>query len=340
MGARATDKPRLRLLCFSFWVPFVLTVLTGRGQAASDRFVWSRGDAEVEAAGEHFEDKLPVLRLSGLLRVTLRLTGPATLEVESPRSPNLSETWKVHQIEPPTRNSQGANRVRWEQTIVLSPLKPGKSEVQLRAFRKRESPEQPWQEVNWPPIPAQVTTVIATPDLKELREPSGPEELPPLPPPDRRWVWVVVGLVLLGLFGVAIRGALRHLRRRPVLTPEQRALAALDGLTVPETDAGGAVDWFHIRLSDLMRRYLEERYQLRAPRQTTAEFLAALRMEPCLNDAQQGLLQDFLERCDLAKFAGVAPPAEECRHTLELARRFIVEGAQPVPTPAPVPTPE
>jgi hypothetical protein len=83
------------------------------------------------------------------------------------------------------------------------------------------------------------------------------------------------------------------------------------------------VERYHTLLSGVVRRYLEARFRLPARRQTTAEFLEAMRRAPQLNAGQQELLRDFLERCDLGKFAPVTPSAEECRATAGMARRLI-----------------
>ncbi len=86
---------------------------------------------------------------------------------------------------------------------------------------------------------------------------------------------------------------------------------------------------FHTELSDVVRRYLELRFQLRAPRQTTAEFLESMRDAPQLTGEQQALLRDLLERCDLAKFARAAAPPEECQAAAAMARTFVQQTAAP-----------
>ncbi|HMF12209.1 MAG TPA: hypothetical protein VKE94_07880, partial [Gemmataceae bacterium] len=85
-------------------------------------------------------------------------------------------------------------------------------------------------------------------------------------------------------------------------------------------------------VSDTIRRYLELRFRLRAPRQTTAEFLEAMRQSPNLNADQRTLLRDFLERCDLAKFARAEYSVEECKATAAMARSFV-DQTKPAPPP-------
>src|SRR5207248_11172260 len=75
--------------------------------------------------------------------------------------------------------------------------------------------------------------------------------------------------------------------------------------------------------ADVVRTYVAARFGVRAAQQTTAEFLAGLGAVPELDVEGRQLLCAFLERCDLAKFARVSPPPEECRRTAELARDFV-----------------
>ena len=54
-----------------------------------------------------------------------------------------------------------------------------------------------------------------------------------------------------------------------------------------------------------MRRYLEDRFELRAPELTTEEFLDVAGSANRLSHDHQSLLRDFLRQADLVKFAGV-----------------------------------
>jgi DnaJ-domain-containing protein 1 len=87
----------------------------------------------------------------------------------------------------------------------------------------------------------------------------------------------------------------------------------------------GEVERYHTLTSDVVRAYLERRFSLPASHQTTAEFLDTMRRSPQLKPAQQRLLREFLERCDMAKFARAAPPPEECRQVAEMARCIVRE---------------
>lgn len=75
-------------------------------------------------------------------------------------------------------------------------------------------------------------------------------------------------------------------------------------------------------VSQIIRGYIEERSRLHAPRLTTEEFLRELTASPeALLAPHRTLLGDFLEHCDLAKFAGWY----YCRPDLEAMHLTAVE---------------
>lgn len=84
---------------------------------------------------------------------------------------------------------------------------------------------------------------------------------------------------------------------------------------------------FCIRVSDVLRIYLEERFQFAAPERTTEEFLLELKGTGLLNDTQKASLADFLERCDLAKFAKYEPTERELLDLHASAVRLVEETA-------------
>jgi hypothetical protein len=116
-------------------------------------------------------------------------------------------------------------------------------------------------------------------------------------------------------------------RRRPakILTPRQRAL---DQLARIETQIESLPPYrFSIRVSDILRGYVTEQYQLPVTRRTSVEFLNALAASSPFSADEQSLLSDFLNRCDLIKFARYEATTSDSRLLLEEAHRFVKGGA-------------
>lgn len=134
----------------------------------------------------------------------------------------------------------------------------------------------------------------------------------------------VAGLILLiGLTTWLIK----RWRNRPIAikTPRQRALDLLSRI---ETEIDKLTPYqFSIRVSDILRRYVTEQYQLPVTRQTSVEFLNALAAASPFSVDEQTLLGDFLNRCDLIKFARYDATREDSRLLLDEADRFVKGGA-------------
>lgn len=121
----------------------------------------------------------------------------------------------------------------------------------------------------------------------------------------------------------------RHRSGRP-LSLSERALQRLEGtrpLMRPSTARA-----FGIAASELMRDYIEKRFDVVATRRTTEEFLHALVQNS--NEAlarHSGLLAVFLQQCDLVKFAGDSLALGDMESLFHSARRFVLEtGELPV----------
>jgi hypothetical protein len=82
---------------------------------------------------------------------------------------------------------------------------------------------------------------------------------------------------------------------------------------------------FVVAVSDTARAYLEERFQFRAPERTTEEFLRELGGTDLLLPEQKESLGNFLESCDLVKFAKYEPGENELRGLHSSALRLVEE---------------
>ena len=145
-----------------------------------------------------------------------------------------------------------------------------------------------------PSSPTAVPSSIAD-DIRDIR---GPLHIPdPL-----LWLYYAVGGCLF-LIGAA--AAWRWLRRRKVLRAKLAFEIAFEqlkrakALMKPETG-----DEFSVAVSNAIRTYIESRFGLRVTRHTTEEFMTRIAAEPSGDLGKYAdLLHNFLEHCDLAKFA-------------------------------------
>ena len=87
---------------------------------------------------------------------------------------------------------------------------------------------------------------------------------------------------------------------------------------------------YAIESSAIIRRYIEVRFHLEAPKRSTEEFLAEAQRSPRLAPESQALLADFLQCCDLLKFARTFASRNELVQLHDAAVRFVKATA---PTP-------
>lgn len=166
-------------------------------------------------------------------------------------------------------------------------------------------------------------TSSAMPDIRDIKPPfeitSG-----------SAWIWWVVALVAVIVAAILLCLWLKNRKTNVVLPPpvpahiraKQKLQEALALISEPKP--------FVIAVSDTARTYLEERFNFHAPERTTEEFLRELVGTKLLLPDQKESLGQFLESCDLVKFAKYEPGETELR-TLHAAAVRLVEETEPQP---------
>jgi Domain of unknown function (DUF4381) len=140
------------------------------------------------------------------------------------------------------------------------------------------------------------------------------------------WIIFVASLIALTIIGLAIWYGRKLFRKaQPALSPRERALAALSAI---ESEVEKIAPYhFSIRVSNILRRYVMEQFDLPMTRQTSVEFLNAIASAANFSDDEKTLLADFLNRCDLIKFARYEATTADSRLLLDEARQFVKGGA-------------
>jgi hypothetical protein len=166
----------------------------------------------------------------------------------------------------------------------------------------------------------------ASQSTNQLRDIKPPVEIP------SGWAWVWWTLAILATTAVLVwvwrywRAQRAQIPTVPIIPPHVRARQklqeALALIAQPRP--------FCIMVSDTIRWYLEERFSFRAPERTTEEFLYELQGTDLLTPDQKTSLGEFLQSCDLVKFARYEPGEPELRDLHDSALR-LVEETEPGP---------
>jgi len=172
------------------------------------------------------------------------------------------------------------------------------------------------------PVTVSVSSLIAGNfDPSAIRDIKGPVEIDV----GRLWWWIVAACAAGAMAALAVVTLWRGRARRVALPvpAHEWAMAELESLERQALLESGRTQPFWVRLSDIVRQYIERRFELCAPERTTPEFMAEARNHAALSEDHRALLAQFLRMADMVKFAGVRPAAIDCRSALDTARLFV-----------------
>jgi hypothetical protein len=165
-----------------------------------------------------------------------------------------------------------------------------------------------------------VVASVLPKDMKDVRDLKPPETFP------NHWLWAIpAGLLLAAALAWAAWRLLRRLRHArqleaSPLPPWDEALAALDAMPWQDWLGAGQVKRYYYALSQVLKRYIERRFEFNAVEQTTTEILSSMRANrtPMRDEVRQ-----FLLRSDFVKYAKTVPPDAEMRSAIAEVREIV-----------------
>jgi len=110
-------------------------------------------------------------------------------------------------------------------------------------------------------------------------------------------------------------------------------LAEFDKIAIRDLLQRGEYKALHILLSEALRRYIERRWDIDAMERTTYEIVEMLRHHDVRPD-HVAMVQDYLDDCDLVKFAKYVPPMETMQGMVERAKEIVRSTQRFVALPA------
>ena len=179
-------------------------------------------------------------------------------------------------------------------------------------------------------LPALLPVCILLPASFLLAAPAPPPapDIRGIVPPQPFYVsgnfwWLAVAALCLLLAAFVLWQVLRSPRKpsAPLPSPKEIAARRLRELearmdTLDPRTFGGAV-------CDVLRVYIGGEFGLAAERQTSPEFLASITGSRAFSVREHHLLAEFLEACDLLKFARADATLDGKRHLLAQATEFL-----------------
>ncbi len=139
------------------------------------------------------------------------------------------------------------------------------------------------------------------------------------------WLLLLVASGLLACWLWRRRRGAGSAPRRSVIIPRlphEEAYEALDGLEASDLLQRAQIKEYHIIVSEIIRTYVEGRFDVHALEMTTGDVMEGLR-DARLDDEPRDAFEEFLSRCDMVKFAKYRPEPDECRGAVAAARRLV-----------------
>lgn len=141
------------------------------------------------------------------------------------------------------------------------------------------------------------------------------------------WPWLL-GILILSLIIFIVKKYIFNKNKQSIIVKPKVIIAAdisalkeLNALEKAKIWQEGNVKEYHSQLSEIIRRYTENRFQFIALELTTDEILQELKS--ILSDDQLNNLSTLLQRADLAKFAKSKPIDTENMESMVLAKGFV-----------------
>jgi len=191
-------------------------------------------------------------------------------------------------------------------------------------FTDVNNPEEKTYELTTEPIDIEVTSLLG--EQRDELIIADIEGVVQMPGKSSYWPLWVSGIAVI-IAAVSFRLYLRRKRAAElvrILRPAHEiAYDRLRDLVKEDLVKKAKIKEFYEQISDILRHYIEHRFNLRAPERTTEEFLIELATADILGTDDKTDLGEFLKLSDLVKFAKHNPTTEQIQKTFDLVKNFI-----------------
>ncbi|MDB0027295.1 hypothetical protein N9D80_01910 [Flavobacteriales bacterium] len=146
------------------------------------------------------------------------------------------------------------------------------------------------------------------------------------------WPWLL-GIILFSLIVFLLKKyvfnkkeVIKIKKPKVIIPPDITALQQLTKLDEAQVWQAGNVKEYHSEISEIIRRYTENRFNFIALELATEEIISELKSK--VNNEQLARITILLKRADLAKFAKSKPEETENKESMQLAKHFVAQTKQ------------
>jgi hypothetical protein len=171
------------------------------------------------------------------------------------------------------------------------------------------------------PVPITIASVLPK-DMKDINDVKKMIEFPNFLPFILLVFFIVLAVAVF--FGLKLYRRLEKIRvaAAPAMPPWDEALQAIDLLDGLDLIAKGLIKRYYYGLSEILKRYIERRYEFNAVEQTTTEIIYTMKYHKVPERDDFG---KFFNRADMVKYAKFVPQPEELGAAAVQVRELVIK---------------
>ncbi len=222
------------------------------------------------------------------------------------------------------RKEEEVTEERW---FLLETFKTGSYIIPTIAIHYRLKETMTEKEIETPEIYIEIVSSLdeKAADIRDIKPPV-------LLKKDYQKLYLLLATIfgILALVGTPLFLFMRKKRKKsvpipPPLSAHEIAYKELEKLQLSYLASKGEIKEYYYHLSNIVRHYIENRFELMAPERTTEEFLLEMTTTNKLDEIHKELIRNFLEHSDLVKFADYSPENREVEDSYRSAKKLVDE---------------
>lgn len=266
------------------------------------------------------------IKIGDLIQYSIVVTRDENVNIEMPNLGANLGAFEIHDYDDPDPAKQNGKIVQ-RREYIISTYDIGEYEIPPVTVRYAVGEDSVWKEMTTEKIKITVESVKPS-EAGDIRDIKPPLEI------ERDWMRIIrfaaAGLIIV-IIGILIflyikrrkegKSLIPH-REKPKRPPHEIAIEELERLLSKQLLEEGEFKQFYIRISEIIRRYIEGRFFIVAIEMTTLQLIDTMK-EAEVEDEDILLIEDFLMQCDLVKFAKYIPTPDENHKIIDLAYEIV-----------------
>ncbi|MEI6563702.1 MAG: hypothetical protein WCO42_05265 [bacterium] len=264
----------------------------------------------------------PVVRLDHDTLLTVRIASPSNVTVKLPPLETRVKGFTVsgNFDGPPTTSVGKSIRTR---NFRLTPLISNEYRIAPMAVQWRDPDTGAERWFPTKPVVLNSEMLLKEAPGRDIVAAHGPVWIYPGLKGFLGYIMAALGLAALGYFAWKLFRKVRRAVKLRRMSPRERALFELSELMARDLIGHHRVKDFYFELTLIVRTYIERAHAIRAPEQTTEEFLAAVSHDVRFSRDVVKRLREFMQAADLVKYAGFQPDPSSVDAATSTARNYI-----------------